>query len=329
VNSIDATALAAFPAPVAPLAEQRRIVARIGELFSEIAEGEAALAEARKGLEVFRRALLKAAVTGELTRDWRAPSTGPNLHTATAHGSIPESWDWAKLADILTAGPTNGFSPKRSADDVGTLALKLTATTKGKIDLGDHAVKRIAETIAPNSDLFLSSGDLLFQRGNTIEYVGIAAVYEGPPGTYIYPDLMIRVRVRPDVGPKWVWLVANSPQGRKYLTERATGTAGTMPKISGATLRSLPVPMPTTTEIAEIVNRFEAQLLAVDDAAQLLNAETADAARLRQSILKAAFEGRLVQQDENDEPASVTLARLHKTATAPAPPHRRRVKANA
>ena len=57
--------------PVPPLPEQRRIVARIDELFAEIAEGEAELQRARHGLDTWRRALLKAAVTGELTRDWR------------------------------------------------------------------------------------------------------------------------------------------------------------------------------------------------------------------------------------------------------------------
>jgi type I restriction enzyme S subunit len=46
-------------------------VARINELFAEIAEGEAALEHARQGLDIWRRALLKTAVTGELTRDWR------------------------------------------------------------------------------------------------------------------------------------------------------------------------------------------------------------------------------------------------------------------
>ena len=57
--------------PIAPLAEQRRIVARIDELFTEIADGEAALTRARNDLDTWRRALLKAAVTGELTREWR------------------------------------------------------------------------------------------------------------------------------------------------------------------------------------------------------------------------------------------------------------------
>src|SRR5690606_29193065 len=63
--------------PIAPLPEQRRIVARIDALFTDIADGEAALKRARADLDTWRRALLKAAVTGELTREWRkgAPSS--------------------------------------------------------------------------------------------------------------------------------------------------------------------------------------------------------------------------------------------------------------
>jgi type I restriction enzyme S subunit len=71
VNSIEISALEKLPVPLAPLAEQESIVARVDALFAHIAEGEAALAAARKGLDAFRRALLKAAVTGDLTRDWR------------------------------------------------------------------------------------------------------------------------------------------------------------------------------------------------------------------------------------------------------------------
>lgn len=58
--------------PVADEALQQRLAARIDALFAEIDEGEAALAEARAGVETYRKALLKAAVTGELTADWRA-----------------------------------------------------------------------------------------------------------------------------------------------------------------------------------------------------------------------------------------------------------------
>ena len=63
---IEATAI-----PVPPADEQRRIVERIDELFSQIEAGESALARAKKLLERYRQAVLKAAVTGELTKDWR------------------------------------------------------------------------------------------------------------------------------------------------------------------------------------------------------------------------------------------------------------------
>lgn len=342
VNSVDADALARFPVPLAPLAEQRRIVARVDALFAEIAEGEAALEAARKGLDIFRRALLKAAVTGELTKDWREKNpvteTGHDLlarirATRVAKGQakgrgkraaappldtaalpeLPEGWEWGTLSEIAAAGPANGYSPKKSTDGSGTLALKLTATTQGRIDLSDRAVKHLSETIPADSDLFLKPGDLLFQRGNTIEYVGIAAVYEGPSKTYVYPDLMIRVRLNPAIDTEWVWRVANAPYGRRYMSDRATGTAGTMPKISGEILRSFPIPIPPPAEAAEILRRVAQALSASADTLAMLDAEAADATRLKQSILKAAFEGRLVPQDPADEPASVLLARLKAT----------------
>jgi type I restriction enzyme S subunit len=148
--------------PLPPLAEQRRIVARIEALFAEIAEGEAALAAARKGHDIFRRSLLKAAVTGELTKDWRAANpafeTGHDVLARIANSrasdaapkdrrrragvspldisflpGLPDGWTWATLDDLTISGPTNGYSPKKSTDGSGTLALKLTATGAGLI----------------------------------------------------------------------------------------------------------------------------------------------------------------------------------------------------
>jgi type I restriction enzyme S subunit len=71
---IDFAKIAPFRIAVPPSREQRRIVARIDELFAEIDEGEVALERARRDLDTWRRALLKAAVTGELTRNWRDAS---------------------------------------------------------------------------------------------------------------------------------------------------------------------------------------------------------------------------------------------------------------
>jgi len=66
-------------------------------------------------------------------------------------------------------------------------------------------------------------------------------------------------------------------------------------------VKSLPVPIPPPAEAAEILRRVSDALAAVADTQALLDAEAANAARLRQSILKAAFEGRLSVQDPADE----------------------------
>jgi type I restriction enzyme S subunit len=92
------------------------------------------------------------------------------------------------------------------------------------------------------------------------------------------------------------------------MMDMASGTAGTMPKISGEILRNFPVPIPPPAEAAEILRRVSDALSAAADTEAMLDAEAADAARVKQSILKAAFEGRLAPQDSADEPASALLA---------------------
>jgi type I restriction enzyme, S subunit len=177
---------------------------------------------------------------------------------------LPEGWAWARIEDLIVGGPSNGYSPKKSKDGSGSLALKLTATTRGSIDLSAEAVKRLAEVIDKNSDLFVKPGDLLFQRGNTIDYVGIAAVYDGPEATYVYPDLMIRVRTADQTLTQWIWRVANPPFGRKYMRDKATGTAGTMPKINGATLRNFRVPIPSFSEMVRALQLIDKSADAAD-----------------------------------------------------------------
>ena len=143
VDSIEVSALERLPIPLAPLAEQRRIVARVDELFAEISEGEAALAAARKDLDTFRRALLKAAVTGELTKDWRAANSvsetghdlldriskdlannaAPNKRirrgiaakplNSSGLSDLPQGWVWAR-AENITSLITKGTTPPRN-----------------------------------------------------------------------------------------------------------------------------------------------------------------------------------------------------------------------
>jgi type I restriction enzyme S subunit len=130
-------------------------------------------------------------------------------------------------------------------------SLTLSATTSG-VFKGEHA-KFIADEIPSDSDLWLRDGDILVQRGNTLEYVGVPAVYRGEPNCYIYPDLMMKLRVSSQLDTDYLYFAMSSEPARNFLRERASGTSGTMPKINQKTLKSLPIPIPPIQEQHRIV----------------------------------------------------------------------------
>ncbi|MFZ2108706.1 MAG: type I restriction endonuclease subunit S, partial [Roseiarcus sp.] len=139
----------------------------------------------------------------------------------------------------------------------------------------------------------------------------------------IHQNHVFRVRVVKDlIHPYFVSHYTNE-MGRRFFIEEGKQTTN-LASISMSKISTLPVPVPPAAEATEILRRVSEALTAAADTQALLDAETADAARLRQSILKSAFEGRLVPQDPADEPASVLLARaVGSASSAPRRGHRR------
>jgi type I restriction enzyme S subunit len=185
---------------------------------------------------------------------------------------LPASWRWIPLQGIIVFGPQNGISPKPSSRSDAPKAITLTATTKGTFD--SRYFKQVDANVPRDSEFWLKPGDLLFQRGNTREYVGIAAHYAGEPGLFLYPDLMMKIRVSEKVSLRYIHLCAVAPYARAYFSSRASGAQATMPKINQGTLVKLPIALPPLAEQHRIVakvdelmglcNRFERQLTDVD-----------------------------------------------------------------
>jgi type I restriction enzyme, S subunit len=191
----------------------------------------------------------------------------PEGYKQTEGGVIPEDWDVKELASIIISGPKNGYSGQTGGDSIGTPTLRLTATSSGYIIINDETVKRLSETIDPNSDLFLQPGDVLIQRSNTYELVGTTAIFNGPSRTYIYPDLMMRLRFQDQLAAHWFWKYANSVNGRRFFLSIAAGSSGSMPKISGAKLRRMKIPFPSKEEqrsIAQALSDVDALIAALD-----------------------------------------------------------------
>jgi type I restriction enzyme S subunit len=340
------------PIPVAPLLEQKRIVARIDELFAEIAEGDAALERARSDLDTWRRALLKAAVTGELTRDWREENrpveTGADLLARVRRGregspspsqprgrsppanafdgaalpGLPYGWAWAPFAALVDT-LRNGTAVVPVKRETNCPILRIAAVRPLAVDCKD--IRFLEENSAATvAEFQVRTGDLLLTRYNgSRRLVGVCGIFKGEQPVY-YPDKLIRVRLSPvavELSPFFEAAI-NSAVSRKFIDGEIKTTAG-QHGISGSSLLRAPVPVPPPAEAMVIINRlFEALAIETDGRREIRAAHQLSQAQ-RQSILKAAFEGRLVPQDPADEPASALLARLRQSTEAQTRSHRR------
>ena len=87
----------------------------------------------------------------------------------------------------------------------------------------------------------------------------------------------------------------------------------TIPSLTKSNLLKINMPLPDTLdEQQEIVNQIEKHFSIIDKLETVVQQSIKESKRLRQSILKQAFEGKLVEQDPNDESASVLLEKIAK-----------------
>ena len=117
------------------------------------------------------------------------------------------------------------------------------------------------------------------------------------------------VRVDPEVAiPKFVFYYPYSSKGQQQMLSDFRGA--TVGVISCNFPLKVEIPIPSLTKQEQIISKLEHHLSVADVAKATLDADLKRAERLRQSILKHAFSGKLVPQDPNDEPASVLLERI-------------------
>ena len=344
INGVTKKQLRDLPVLLPPLAEQRRIVAEIETQFTRLDASVAALRRAQANLKRYRASVLKDACEGRLVpteaelarsegRDYesadvllerilaerrarwesqekrRGKYREPSTPDISALPELPEGWVWATVEQLL-ARSEYGTLVKCNYESEGLPVLRIPNIVAGEIDLTD--IKYATLPVQIDSVSALARGDVLMCRTNgSVSLVGKTAVVRTELEPHHgFASYLLRFRlVETDMMPKWFHIYATSRLGRAFIEQNAASSAG-QNNVSLSLIHTMPIPLPPLAEQRRIVAEVERRLSVVQQAEATVEASLSQAERLRQSILKQAFSGRLVPQDPDDEPASVLLARI-------------------
>jgi type I restriction enzyme S subunit len=338
--SISSTTLAeTVPFVVPPSREQVRIVEEIEKQFTRLDAAVGALKRVQANLKRYRAAVLKAACEGRLvpTEAELAQREGRSYEPAavllerilaerrghlgekqskhkpprsldfSGMPHLSEGWTWTSF-DQLLVYLRNGIPQKPDAES-GQPILRISAVRPMKVDLED--VRYLRGDVESYSEYIVEDGDLLFTRYNgNPTLTGVCGVVRSPVVKIVHPDKLIRAQVpKRFVDPLFLEIVLNTGASRRFLESRTRTTAG-QSGISGSDLRSVPVPLAPYAEQLRIATEADRRLSNIDAMQTEVESDLKRADRLRQAILKRAFEGKLVPQDPSDEPARVLLERI-------------------
>lgn len=266
-----------------PLNEQKRIVEKIEEEFGMIDKGIEKLKLAQEQIKQYRQSVLKSAFDGKLykTSEWKEKT----LEEIT---SI--------LGDGLHGTPKyseNGEYYFINGNNLNDGKILIKDDTK-KVD--EEEYQKHKKDLNENTVFVSINGTL----GNTAFYNNEKIIL-GKSACYF--------NLLPIANKKFIRFLLKTNNFMNYANLNATGS--TIKNVSLKSMRAYKVNLPTLDEQKQIVKEIEKRFEVADEVERVITENLEKAEQLKQSILKKAFEGRLVPQDPTDEPASVLLDRIN------------------
>lgn len=318
VNSVETSKLLGFEIPVAPRGQQAKIVAEIEKQFSRLDEAIANLKRVKANLKRYKAAVLKSAVEGKLTEDWRkqhlnvepankllerilaerkARWNGKGRYTQPANpdisdaSQIPAGWMWVGLDQIsshITSGSRDwsqfygkGTGTFVLAQNVRPMRLDFTERQRVDAPRGDAETERTR----------LQADDILV----TIVGAKTGDVCRVPTGVVDHFVCQSVALLRPvcRTCARFFELYLASPENGQAQWKRYMYGQG-RPHLSFEQLKMTAVPLPPLDEQEQIVAEVERRLSVIEELEAAAEANLTRADRLRQSILGKAFSGKLV-----------------------------------
>ncbi len=265
-----------------PLPEQQAIVAKIEELLSDLDNGKQQLQTAQQQLKVYRQSLLKWAFEGRFGFAQR-PSN------EVKEGELPKGWKWTTFGDVCTKiGDIDHKMPKQLENGYPYVSTKdFTDNLKISFDNVKYISKEdylnLSRKIKPER------GDIIFPRYGTI---GKNILVDFDKEFLVSYSCAV---IKPDkklVLSKYVYMYSLSPKVTEEIREYTVET--TQANVGIASIKSFVFPLPSLQEQQLIVDELESKLTVCDKIEETISQSLVQAETLRQSILKRAFEGRLV-----------------------------------
>ena len=292
---------------VPPLAEQRRIVAKLGKLLGKLDACQQRLEKMPTLLQRFRQSILAAACSGRLTADWREKNPTPSSD-ADAENNLLNGWQQTTVGDAIES-LKYGTSQKCSHEKQGVPVLRIPNIADGVVSHSDLKYAKLPEKEFQR--LRLRVGDILLIRSNgSVSLVGKCALVRAADKDVAYAGYLIRLR--PDakrVSPGFLNLILGSYDVRKQIEIPARSTSG-VNNINSEEVRALEFILPPLAEQQEIVRRVEGLFALADQLEQLLATARGQVDKLTPSLLARAFASQLVPQNPTDEPAEKLLERI-------------------
>jgi type I restriction enzyme S subunit len=272
--------LASLRIPQPPLAEQKRIVAKVDELMGLCDQLEAQLAERETKQAGLVRASL-AQFAADPTPANLAYLFHPSYHippaelrktilTLAVQGKLVphgESVEYHTLQSILAQPSLNGVSKGPTTDQFATEILRISAgTSRSDFYVDEHDFKHVNIPEKEVAKYRLLDGDLLACRFNgNLHYVGRFSLYSARTNRLqVNPDKLIRFRIdQTRFCPRYMCLMLNSPPLRTDIEAMCSTTAGNI-GLSASRLNTVRLPIPSLTTQRQIASRVDELLRLVD-----------------------------------------------------------------
>ncbi|GAC1464126.1 MAG: hypothetical protein PVSMB1_14270 [Gemmatimonadaceae bacterium] len=302
--------LRAVPIPLAPLAEQRRIVEALEDHLSRLDAGERTVKTAIQRLAHLRDSIVAPTNRAKFANHEAAAPVPQSAGVVDGElPLLPASWRWMRLGELadVVGGITKDAKKEADPGFVEVPYLRVANVQRGRIDLTTVTNIRVSEPKA--SQLALQRGDVLLNEGGDRDKLGRGWIWEDQIEHVIHQNHVFRARIIDKVlDPKLLAWHANG-FGRAWFEANGKQSVN-LASISLKKIRLFPVPIPPADEQANMVQEIEEQLSVLDNATAAAGQALKKAAGLRRSLLTQAFSGKLVPQDPADEPASELLARI-------------------